>query len=86
MGNQRQNKFADGRPNHYHPPKPIQVPMPDSDAKSVFDAEPDADHEARLDAEAEADYAAGRVISHERMCEWLAKLAKGQKVPPPAVG
>jgi len=57
----------------------------DTDVKSIFDMEPDAAHEARLDAEAEADYAAGRVISHERMCEWLTKLAKGQKVPPPEV-
>ncbi|MGD0432597.1 MAG: hypothetical protein ABSA58_16055 [Acetobacteraceae bacterium] len=55
------------------------------DAKSAFDMEPDADQEARLDAEAEADYAAGRVICHERMCEWLTKLAKGEKVPPPDV-
>jgi predicted transcriptional regulator len=60
--------------------------MADTDTKSVFDMEPDAAHEARLDAEAEADYAAGRVISHERMCEWLAKLARGEKVPPPTVG
>jgi hypothetical protein len=59
--------------------------MAESDTKSVSDMEPDAAHEARLDAEAEADYAAGRVISHERMCEWLAKLAKGEKVPPPTV-
>jgi hypothetical protein len=59
--------------------------MADSDTKSIFEMEPDAEHEARLDAEAEADYAAGRVISHERMCEWLAKLAKGEKVPPPSV-
>ena len=59
--------------------------MADSDTKSTFETDPNAAREARLDAEAEADYAAGRVISHERMCEWLAKLAKGEKVPPPAV-
>jgi predicted transcriptional regulator len=59
--------------------------MADTGIKSIFDMEPDAAHEARLDAEAEADYAAGRVISHERMMEWLAKLAKGERVPPPAV-
>lgn len=57
--------------------------MPDTDVQSIFDMEPDAAHEARLDAEAEADYAAGRVISHERMCAWLTKLAKGEKVPAP---
>jgi predicted transcriptional regulator len=44
--------------------------------------EPDAAHEARLDAEAEADYAAGRIITHDRFREWLAKLAKGERVPP----
>ena len=52
-------------------------------SKSIFDIESDETVEARLDAEAEADYAAGRVISHERMCEWLTKLAKGERVPPP---
>jgi predicted transcriptional regulator len=57
--------------------------MADTTVKSIFDIEADEAVEARLDAEAEADYAAGRVISHERMCEWLTKLAKGEKVPPP---
>ena len=59
--------------------------MPDTDVKSIFDVEPDEAIEARLDAEAEADYAAGRGISHERMCEWLTKLANGERVPPPEV-
>lgn len=59
--------------------------MVDTDTKSIFDMEPDEEHEARLDAEAEADYAAGRVISHERMMEWLGKLAKGEQVPPPEI-
>ncbi len=31
-----------------------------------------------LDAEAEADLAALRVIPHERMRDWLLKLAKGE--------
>ena len=57
--------------------------MAEPESKSIFDMEPDAAHEARLDAEAEADYAAGRVVSHERVREWLAKLAKGERVPPP---
>jgi predicted transcriptional regulator len=51
--------------------------------KSIFDIEPDAATEARLDAEAEADYAAGRFVPHERVREWLLKLARGEKVPPP---
>jgi hypothetical protein len=54
----------------------------DTDAKSIFGTEADEAAEARLDAEAEADYAAGRVLSHERMCEWLTKLAEGERVPP----
>jgi len=57
--------------------------MADTTVKSIFDIEADEAVEARLDAEAEADYAAGRVISHERMCEWLTKLAKGERVPLP---
>jgi predicted transcriptional regulator len=59
--------------------------MPEPELRSVFDIEPDAAHEARLDAEAEADYAAGRVVSHERVREWLAKLAKGERLPPPEI-
>jgi predicted transcriptional regulator len=57
--------------------------MAEAELKSVFDLEPDAAHEARLDAEAEADYAAGRVVPHERVVEWLTKLANGERVPPP---
>ena len=58
--------------------------MPDTEAGSIFDIEPDKAHEARLDAEARADVAAGRVISHERMREWLTKLARGERTPPPS--
>jgi len=57
--------------------------MADTAAKSLFDTEIDEAVETRLDAEAEADYAAGRVISYERMCEWLTRLAKGERTPPP---
>jgi HTH-type transcriptional regulator/antitoxin HigA len=39
--------------------------------------------QARLDAEGLADVAAGRVIPHDQVAEWLARLAKGEKVPPP---
>jgi predicted transcriptional regulator len=45
--------------------------------------EPDAAHEARLDAEAEAAYAAGRYVEHARVREWLIKLSKGERTPPP---
>lgn len=57
--------------------------MADTDAKSIFDIEPDEALEARLDAEAEAAYKAGRVVPHERVREWLMKLANGERVPPP---
>lgn len=57
--------------------------MAETKACSIFDTPPDAAVEARLDAEAEADYAAGRVVPHERAREWLAKLARGERVPPP---
>jgi len=59
--------------------------MAEPEVKSIFDIPPDEAAEARLDAEAEADFAAGRVIPHERVREWLLKLAKGEKVPPPTV-
>ena len=43
----------------------MEVRMADTDLD--FDAPSDE----ALDAEAEADFAAGRVIPHERMREWL---------------
>ncbi len=57
--------------------------MADTEVNSIFDLETDEVLEARLDAEAEAAYAAGRVVPHERVREWLTKLAKGERVPPP---
>jgi len=59
--------------------------MVETETKSIFDMEPDAAHEARLDAEADADYAAGRFVPHDRVREWLKKLARGEPVPPPEV-
>ena len=58
--------------------------MAESGTKSIFDIEPDEALEARLDAEAEAAYQAGQVVPHEKVVEWLTKLAKGERVPPPA--
>jgi hypothetical protein len=46
----------------------------------IFDIPSDEATERRLDAEAEADYAAGCVITHERMAEWLTVLAKGERM------
>ena len=57
--------------------------MAEAEDQSIFEIEPDAAHEERLDAEAEADYAAGRVVPHNRVREWLLKLARGERTPPP---
>ncbi len=45
--------------------------------------ETDDAHELRLDAEAEAAICAGRVVPHEKVREWLTKLANGEVVSPP---
>ena len=58
--------------------------MDDPEIDSAFDVEPEDEAlAARLDAEAEADFTAGRVVSHERVREWLTKLARGEREPPP---
>lgn len=59
--------------------------MADSKTKSVFNTQADEAEEARLDAKAEAEMDAGNGIPHEQVREWLAKLGKGEKVPPPIV-
>ena len=59
--------------------------MADTEVNSIFDLEADEALEARLDAEAEAAVAAGRVVPHERVREWLTQLARGERVPPPRV-
>jgi predicted transcriptional regulator len=62
-----------------------QAFMFDIEWKSILDIEPNEAPEARLDAEAEADSAAGRVVSHERVKEWIKQLPGGEKIPPPTV-
>lgn len=57
--------------------------MAETKPRSIFDIPPDTATEARLDAEAEADCAAGRLVPHERVREWLMKLAQGERLPPP---
>ena len=58
--------------------------MSDPDIDSMSDFEPEDEAvAARLDAEAEAAARAGRVVPHERVREWLIKLAKGERVPRP---
>ena len=58
--------------------------MADPDTDALSDVEPEDEAEAaRLDAEAEAAVAAGRVVPHERVRQWLLKLARGEREPPP---
>lgn len=57
--------------------------MADTDTKSIFDIPLDDAAEAAADAAAEAEIEAGKGVPHERVREWLAKLGKGEKVPPP---
>ncbi len=57
--------------------------MPDSDTTSIFDLEPDEALEARLDARASADYAAGRVVPHAKVAEWLQSRGTDDELPCP---
>jgi predicted transcriptional regulator len=54
-----------------------------SEPKSIFDVEPDEALEARLDSEAEADYAAGRVVPHDKVVEWLKSWGTPHELPRP---
>lgn len=49
---------------------------------SIFNAI-DEGADAQAIAKARADIAAGKGVPHERVREWLLRLAKGEKVPPP---
>jgi hypothetical protein len=57
--------------------------MADIENRSTFDMGSDPALEARLDAEAEVAYTAGRYVEHGRVREWLMKLSKGERLPPP---
>jgi len=59
------------------------VLMAELEPQSICVLGADAAHEAYLVAEAEADHVVGRVVPHERVREWLAKLATGQKISAP---
>jgi len=52
---------------------------------SLFDEVDEAEEERAL-AEAETAYAAGRLISHEAMMDWLASWGTPGEMPPPVVG
>jgi predicted transcriptional regulator len=53
------------------------------DPKSIFDVEPDEELEARLDSEAEAAYAAGHVVPHEQVIQWLKSWRTPDELPRP---
>jgi hypothetical protein len=57
--------------------------MPDTNIESVFDIPLDEAAEAARDAASDAEIEAGNGIPHEMVREWLLKLARGEKVPPP---
>jgi predicted transcriptional regulator len=54
-----------------------------SETKSILDLPLDEAEEARLDAEADAEIEAGKGVPHERVREWLLRLIRGERVPPP---
>jgi predicted transcriptional regulator len=54
-----------------------------AEPKTIFDVEPDAELEALLDAEAEAAFAAGRIVPHEKVVEWLESWGTPDELPPP---
>jgi predicted transcriptional regulator len=54
-----------------------------SEPKSTFDVAQDEALEARLDAEAEAAYAAGRVVPHAKVVEWLKSWGTADELPRP---
>lgn len=49
---------------------------------SIFD-EVDPEHDARREAEADADVAAGRVVPHHLVREWLSKVGTPDQEPMP---
>jgi predicted transcriptional regulator len=53
------------------------------ETKPISDQPVDEAAELLLDAEANADIDAGRGVPHAKVREWLLKLAKGERVPPP---
>jgi len=51
---------------------------------SLFDMPPDEATEAHAEQRARAELLAGKGIPHERVREWLRRLANGENVPPPS--
>ncbi|MGD0432807.1 MAG: hypothetical protein ABSA58_17110 [Acetobacteraceae bacterium] len=57
--------------------------MANAKIESVFDIPPDEAIEAAADAAADAEIEAGNGVPHEVVREWLLRLAKCEKIPPP---
>jgi len=53
-------------------------------AKPIVEMPAKEREERRLDALADAEIDAGKGVPHDKVRAWLARLAKGEKVPPPA--
>lgn len=53
-----------------------------AELKSIFE-QIDPDAEAAGIAEAEAELDAGKGVLHDKVREWLLKLARGEITPPP---
>jgi predicted transcriptional regulator len=58
--------------------------MAETKFESVFDIPLDEVAEAAADEAADAEIEAGNGVPHERVRDWLLKLVKGEKVPPPS--
>ena len=50
--------------------------------RSIFD-DPDPEADERRLAEAEADIAAGRVVPHEKVRQWLLSIGTPEELPAP---
>jgi predicted transcriptional regulator len=57
--------------------------MADKDLLPMFDDDEDPETAARLDAEAEAAYAAGKVVPHAKVVEWLESWGTPNELPCP---
>jgi predicted transcriptional regulator len=53
-----------------------------AETKPIFE-QIDPAQEAAAIAEAEAELDAGKGVPHEKVREWLVKLARGEIIPPP---
>lgn len=60
-----------------------KVAVADPKTRSTLDLPLDPAAEAAADAAADANIEAGRGVPHERLREWLLRLANGERVPPP---